>query len=232
MTETETDLTFLCPPELAGHIPFPRPAADCVPDWYRALPPILDLDRDDGGRAPGTVRACLPFADALALGWMLPLPFDLSVTRDDADQLVFQWADAVPFRPVALMHPGQIGGDDGIFSGDLPLKFVNPWRVVLPQGWSAAMLHPLNHFELPFTTFNAVVDCDTHAHAVDIPFRWTGSAAVLPAGTPIAQIVPFQRSLSPRAADIRAETPAETLARTAPSEYARTWHHRHQTEGT
>ena len=233
-----TELTFLCPPELAGHIPYPTPAAHHVPDWYRALPDRLNLQRDDGLPPPGTVRACLPFADAFALGWMLPLPFDLTVGRDDEGQLLFQWPDTVPFHPVELMHPDQVGGETGPFPGELPLRFVNPWRVMLPPGWSAAVLHPLNHFELPFTCFDAVVDCDVLQRPFNVPFRWTSPApqVLLPAGTPIAQIVPFERRLAPPEAEIRAETPQETEARRAAqngqSDYAPKWHRRHQIEGT
>lgn len=238
----QTELSFLCPPELAGHIPYPTPAAHHLPDWIRAIPQQLDIPRDEGPPLR-SMAACLPLADAFALGWMLPLPFDLSISRDQMGQLVFEWPEGVPFRPVELLHPAQIGGEQGRFPGELPLSFTNPWRVKLPAGWSAAVLHPLNHFELPFTCFDAVVDFDVLERPVNIPFRWTTprhDQVVLPAGTPMAQIVPFERRLAPPVADIRAETPDEVAARAyslsgrleRPTEYERKWYRRHETEGT
>lgn len=242
-TETvePTELSFVCPPELAGHIPFPTPAAQHVPDWFRKLPMELDTPGADG-QPWKTMSACLPVHDAFALGWVLPTPFDLGVGRDEDGQLIFQWPENVPFAPVELMNPAQIGADKPPFQNALPLKFVNPWRVKLPPGWSAAFLHPLNHFELPFRIFDAVVDCDVLHKPVDIPFRWTAAEeqVLLPAGTPMVQVVPFERRLAPPHADIRAETPEETAEREAasrtkpgePSDYVRKWVRRHETEGT
>jgi hypothetical protein len=236
-----TELAFLCPPELAGHIPYPQPAANRLPDWLPALPLETGLPEKEGF-PEYTLRACLPALDAFALGWMLPLPFDIAMTRDPQGQLMFHWADGLPFQPVQLMHPVQLGAETPPFAGHLPLKFINPWRVVLPEGWSAAVLPPLNHFELPFRPFAGVVDCDALPRPVNIPFLWDSDeeSRLLPAGTPLAQIVPFERARVPPEAEIRAETREEAEARIAaqsrrrgqPSAYARTWHRRHGDEET
>lgn len=235
MEDALTDLTFLCPPELAGHIPHPVPAADKMPDWFTAL--SEDMGGTDAQGRPGrTARACLPMTDACALGWIIPLPFDIAMSRDPQGQLMFHWADGVPFPPVQLLHPRQIGSGGPPFHDTLPLKFINPWRVILPEGWSAAFVQPLNHFDLPFQVFSGVVDCDVLEEPAKIPFLWTAQAEtlVMPAGTPMVQVVPFKRDLAPAEADIRAETPAETAARTAAqdrspkamSPYALAWHAR------
>ncbi len=233
-----SDLTFLCPPVYAGHIPHPKPAAEQVPQWYRDLP--IDLGTPDAQGNPGrTARACLPMADAFALGWMLPLPFDIAMSRDPQGQLMFHWADGVPEPPITLLHPRQLGGEAPPFDGALPLAFLNPWRIVLPSGYSAAVLHPINHADLPFRTFGAVVDCDSLQTSFKIPFLWTTQAEswLLPAGTPIAQVIPMKRADAPPEAEIRAETPHETAARQAAqgksaAAYAKAWHRKHAKEGT
>ncbi|WP_415404205.1 hypothetical protein [Tateyamaria sp. SN3-11] len=235
------DIEFLCPPDLIGKIPEPAPAARFLPEWFR------DLDREMGMKdahgLPGlTVRACLPVADVMAQGWIIPTPVDLWTELDPATGGIrFAWSPDAPLVPMATHHPDQIGAQFPPFEGAQPLKFINPWRVVLPAGWSASFFHPINHFELPFSAFNGTVDCDALDVPVNVPFLWTTQRKVirLPAGTPMVQVVPFERAAQLRAASIRAETAEEAVARetahtrkhSEESLYARQWRRRHEKEG-
>ena len=66
-------IEFLCPPDLHGKIPEPQLAARFLPDWYRDLP--REMGMTDAHGLPGlTVRGCLPVADVMAQGWIIPLP--------------------------------------------------------------------------------------------------------------------------------------------------------------
>ncbi|MBD3663991.1 hypothetical protein [Sulfitobacter aestuariivivens] len=236
-------IQFLCPPELEGRIPEPAPAARFLPEWFR------DLDREmgipDAHGLPGlTVRACLPVADAMAQGWIIPTPVDIWTTTDkDTGEIRFHWPPDAPLRPIEMHHPDQIGARHPPFEGRIPLKFMNPWRVALPVGWSASFVHPVNHFELPFSAFNGTVDCDALDVPVNVPFLWTSTrpALRLPAGTPMIQIIPFERASQIRRFEVRAESPAEVDARVAAhgrkhgeeSVYARQWRRRHErTDGS
>ncbi|MDQ2092110.1 hypothetical protein [Marimonas arenosa] len=232
-------IEFLCPPELHGHIPEPQPAARFLPEWYRDLP--REMGMPDAHGLPGlTVRACLPVADVMALGWIIPLPFDVWTVFDPAArQMDFRWDPSCPFNPIEPHHPGQIGADQpGPFEGAQPLKFLNPWRVKSPPGWSASFLHPVNHFELPFHAFAGSVDCDALDVPVNVPFLWTAPprALRLPAGTPMVQVIPYERAAQIREAMARPETPDEVAARAAASSrkhaeesvYAREWRRRHE----
>ena len=233
-----TNLSFLCPPELDGQIPPPQPASRFLPDWFRNMP--RDMGIPDAHGLPGvTVKACLPVADIMGLGWIIPLPFDIwTSVEPGTNQLQFHWDQACPFNAIEPHHPGQIAADKPPFQGVQPLKFLNPWRVVLPDGWSAQFVHPLNHFELPFTAFNGAVDCDALDVPVNVPFIWRGMAPDirLPAGTPMVQVIPYERAAMPRQADIRAETPDEAQTRSTAlnrkygeeSVYAREWRRRHE----
>lgn len=232
-----TDITFLCPPELAGQIPEPAPAARFLPDWFRTLDREMGM-QDAHGLPALTVRACLPVADAMAQGWIIPTPFDVKTRIDPVTGLLgFEWADDTPFRPIEAHHPAQIGAPHPPFQMAMPYKFMNPWRVVLPKGWSATFVHPINHFELPFTTFAGTVDCDALDVPVNVPFFWNAPMPdiVLPAGTPMVQVIPFERRAQIRQADIRAETEDEAATRTKThtrkhteeSVYAREWRRRH-----
>ena len=47
---------------------------------------------DEHGLPGLTVRACLPVADIMSLGWIIPLPVDISTTTNpQTGQLQFHW---------------------------------------------------------------------------------------------------------------------------------------------
>ncbi|MCZ4255116.1 hypothetical protein O4H53_06175 [Sulfitobacter sp. G21635-S1] len=233
-----TKIEFLCPPDLLGRIPAPQSAAKFLPEWFRDLD--REMDMKDAHGLPGlTVRACLPVADVMAQGWIIPTPFDIwTVVDPQTRAMEFRWASDLPFAPIDAHHPGQIGAEYPPFEGAQPLKLINPWRVVLPPGWSASFLHPVNHFELPFAEFNGTVDCDALDVPVNVPFLWTSTRGALrmPAGTPMVQVIPFERAAQMRQAEVRAETAGEQARRQAAnsrkhseeSVYAREWRRRHE----
>ena len=119
-----TTIKFLCPPELDGKIPPPVRASKCLPDWFRDLPREMGM-KDEYGLPGLTVRACLPVADVMSLGWIIPLPLDIRAGVDPlSGQFNFHWAEADPFKPLDMHHPGQVGADGpGPFAGQMPLKF-------------------------------------------------------------------------------------------------------------
>ncbi|WP_299303752.1 hypothetical protein [uncultured Litoreibacter sp.] len=236
-----SQIDFICPPEIFGKIPAPEPAAKFLPDWFKTMPREMGM-ADAHGLAGLTVRACLPVADIMAQGWIIPLPYDVWTEVDpDTGWMGFKWDPEAQFDPIAAHHPGQIAADKPPFLGVQPMKFVNPWTVKLPDGWSANFLHPINHFQLPFTTFNATVDCDALDMPANVPFIWHGATpgVRLQAGTPMVQVIPFERSAQLRQADVRGETAEETARRikthnrkhTEVSVYAREWRRRHERDG-
>lgn len=208
------DIEFLCPPDLIDRIPHPKRAAQFMPDWYRNLP--RDIGRLDAQGLPGlSAKACLPMTDAMAQGWIIPLACDVTVGENQFGWLDFTWDADVPFAPVSDHHPAQIGAGRPPFLEVVPRKWVNPWRIKVPEGWSVLFCHPLNHVHLPFRVFDGWVDCDRFDVAVNAPFLWTAGRAqqVVPAGTPIFQVIPMQRSGRARDAVMRAETAQEVADR-------------------
>ena len=62
---------------------------------------------------------------------------------------------------------------------------------------SALVTHPINRVDLPFTTMSGIVDFDKSIHAPigNIPFFIkNGFTGVIPKGTPMFQILPFERN--------------------------------------
>ncbi|WP_138919474.1 hypothetical protein [Oceanicola sp. S124] len=78
------------------------------------------------------------------------------------------------------------------------LKFMNFWTLEVPPGWSLLFTHPMNREELPFRTLSGVVDCDLFRDGyVHFPALWTERdfTGTLPAGTPVAQVIPIPADL-------------------------------------
>ena len=202
---------FLCPPELAGTLPQPERAIRFAPDWFKRLEREMGMPDPNG--LPGlTAKACLPMTDAFALGFVIPLPFDVMLrVPEDRVAIQFGWAEGVPFQPIEQHHPGQIGAPEPPFEQTMPLKFVNPWRMKVPDGYSVLFTQPLSRPDLPFTCFSGLVDCDRFDTTINFPFAWTGPAGehVLPAGTPISQLVPIRRDAMLKGHAARAATEAE-----------------------
>lgn len=210
-------IEFLCDPALAGRIPPPERAIRFAPDWFKRLNREMGMTYSNGLPAM-TAKACLPMTDAFSLGFILPLPFDVRImVPEDRVSIQLGWGPDMPFQPVEQHHPAQIGAPAAPFESTLPLKFVNPWRVKVPAGYSVLFVQPLSRPDLPFTCFSGFVDCDRFDTTVNLPFAWTGPVGdhVLPAGTPIAQMIPIRRDTLIKQDRARASTDAELAEQAA-----------------
>jgi len=226
-------IEFICAPELAGRIPAPERAIRFAPEWFKRLD--REMGVPDAHGLPGlTVKACLPVTDALSLGFIIPLPFDVMLqVPEDRVNIAMGWPQDVPFAPLEQHHPAQIGAPQPPFEAAMPLKFINPWRIKVPAGYSVLLTQPFNRPDLPFTCFSGLVDCDRFETTINLPFLWTGPVGqhLLPAGTPIAQIIPIRRDALLKDHASRPATEAEMAEETAARErkyheestYARDW---------
>lgn len=182
-------------PAFHGRVPEPVLARTALPDWLRRMPP--EAESAVAGASVRTVKQCPPFLDAMQAGILFPLTADLTV-RDG----VFAWASGLPAdplvrvsrAPIGVHVPEQAAGAPFFDPSCFIVKFVNPWTVVLPDGWSLLVGHPANREELPFRTLCGLVD-DFPGGLVHFPALWTAPAfeGVLPRGTPVAQALPVRR---------------------------------------
>jgi hypothetical protein len=205
---------FLCDPENNGLLAEPVPAKAYLPDWFKKLPAI-DAAGVSASNSGLTVKRCMPFLDAMTLGWVLPLAATVRLEiRDNGETVNAGWDFD---RTMVSNHSGaQVAGHPRLPTP--PCKFHNFWTVVTPKGWSTLFMPPLNRPNPVFEVASGVVDTDSYTAPVHFPFFATApdGVYVIEKGTPLVQIVPFNRSQSAYGlqADIRAATSLETQQHT------------------
>lgn len=170
----------------------PKAASRFIPKWFKEMSPDLK-----GDELVGTIKRCPPVTDAMCLGYIIPLWVDVEVTATESN-IDFNLPSAWSGKKVFDNHGAeQIAGypktDD--MHGVFPVKFINPWVITTPPGWSCLFLNPINQFEKRWHFFEGVVHTDTYYNNVNFPFVWTaGEGKVLiERGTPLLQVVPFRR---------------------------------------
>jgi hypothetical protein len=199
MTKNTEPLTlkFRCPAELDGKLPRPIPATLGLPSWLKAMPTqafnAINMREED------TIKRCPPFVDAMTSGFLIPLICDLRVENGSITwdfDIPPGGAIDFPRSPVGFHDASQVI-DTPLFEPDrFIIKFHNLWSIEAPQGYSLLFTHPLNRFDLPFTTLSGIVDCDTYRDGwVHFPAHWhdMNFSGLLPMGTPIAQCLPVKR---------------------------------------
>ena len=139
-----------------------------------------------------TVKKCVPFLDALGAGYFIPSPADIAV-RQLPDSPRLTWLSE--FDVISYHDLEQIKGieiPDGY--DKQPFKWMNPWVVKTPKGYSSLFIHPINRTDLPFFSFAGIVDTDEFPLPVNFPFLMKKDfTGVIEAGTPMIQVIPFKR---------------------------------------
>ncbi len=169
-------------------IPKPVLSKSLIPKWYKnAL-----LDNEEG---VGDLKRCIPFLDGMIAGFMLVTPYDIHVKIRDDGMVDIDW-DAAAQQPPMNERPGTTGHTMPRPAGHAfnHLVWSPTWGWKAPKGYSVLVTHPLNRFDLPFTTMSAIVDSDKFFGAGNIPwFIKEGFEGTIPAGTPFAQLIPLKR---------------------------------------
>jgi hypothetical protein len=170
----------------------PKPAVKEVPDWYKNT---QEYTGEQGkkitnpGNTAHTIKKCIPVFDAITAGYVLYTQVDVQVSRA-GDLPYYTWSDqnAISFHPIeqAPLHPKR---------NEAPYpKWNNPYAISTPPGYSVLFTAPM-HRKSVFTILDGIVDTDTYKAPVNFPFvlndvKWEG---IIPAGTPMAQAIPFKR---------------------------------------
>ena len=182
-----------------GVFDHPVAAKTLLPEWYKEQSMYTEGQRGIGndGTYNHTVKACMPALDAMSAGYIIPLPQDVEVMEDENGNTSVRWPSSI-LEQVASHSLAQID--------KMPLntaqwdqvawKWINPWRIKTPPGYSCLFIQPMWHEDLPFRCFSGVVDTDAyHIQPVNFPFVFEkGFRGSLAAGTPMIQVIPFERN--------------------------------------
>ena len=174
---------------------YPRPARLDLPDWYKRSPSYIEGKRrvfDDGGEiaTASTIKKCMPLYDAMSIGYLLYTPADIDVSIDEDGHRLYQW----PSHGLEFHNRRQLVDYPLIqTTGNIP-KIVTPWIVTTPPGYSCHFLPPA-HRQTQMRIFEGVVDTDRYPQPVNLPFQLVDEdfVGLIPAGTPMAQVIPFRR---------------------------------------
>lgn len=198
----EPQLEFLCFEDDLGNIPEPYPARKLIPEWYKAL-----AMKRGPGFDQSTVKRCPPFLDAMVTGWIIPLVADVEI-ESNHDCSHIKYNTKYP-RPIIENHLQEQVTSDKCPAPHLPkppIKFLNYWMIRCPKGYSLLFTPPLNRADERFTCFSGLVDCDGYFEFINFPFVWNvpNFHGILPAGTPLMQVIPIKRDTIFKKHNIRA----------------------------
>lgn len=173
---------------------YPTPSSKNIPEWYKKTPSYTRPDRViRDGQTPHTVKKCIPVFDAITAGYTIYSTGDVQISKIN-NETVYEWTPTsnIAFHPrqQVSLHPLITNKE----TDSIP-KWINPWSIKTPSGYSCLFTHPMHSENNIFTTLSGIVDTDKYAGPVNFPFvlndeNWTG---IIPAGTPIVQVIPFKR---------------------------------------
>jgi len=212
-----TMLEIVVPDGAKGLYELPQPAHKFIPDWYKHT----DMRPFEDDPLNKSVRACMPFMEALTFGWVVPVPTDISITRS-SDGVEVNWSTQ-QFKAMGSHPKEQVGGDAFPYGGEI-MKFNLPYTLRTPEGVSTLYMPPLNRVETRFRPFSGVVDTDEYVNETNIPALLLDDdfEGIIEAGTPLAQVIPFERDSLVNESETRTATDEEEewLGRTGEAVHA------------
>lgn len=185
----------------------PFPAKKAAPDWFKQMEPSIELP-PGSARFPfgiskllrlsninATIKRCPGVISYLSEGYLVPLWADFLV-QIRGDTVYCAGSND-------LAHASPHSKDMQYNTMPLPddylkdsVKFINPWKVRTPPGWSVLLSQPFYHFEQRFTVIPGVIDADVYHHMhVNTFFRKGNRDHQLKMGMPFVHVLPFQRSV-------------------------------------
>lgn len=178
----------------------PKPATSFVPDWYKNIESYMGGEKKPtgGGETTGTIKRCMPVFDVITQGYIITTYTDIFVSQKEQPDVngelkLTPWYEWPSFSPISF-HPIEQAPNHPNHNGSPYPKLINPWGIKTPPGYSTMFMAPVHRSNI-FTILPGVVDTDTYTAPVNFPMVLTDVKfeGLIPAGTPIAQIVPFQR---------------------------------------
>jgi hypothetical protein len=175
----------------------PSPAKKTTPDWFLNASKYWADENDmiidfppHNGKGPG-FKSCPALHDVFSSGYMFTTPCDVAVTKYN-DTVYVQAEQGFAGFCESRPHMGQFHYPEGYYNQGF--HWYPDWGFTLPKGYSALVMQPINHFELPFLTTGGIIDSDKYGAPGLVPFFIKNTfQGIIKKGTPYAQIFPYKR---------------------------------------
>jgi len=173
------------------------PAYQALPEWFKKMPINMGKDYRNNTKFSSTIKKCVPVMDAFTMGYMLYVPCDIEFKRfgEDPEPKFYYTAKFEKQEKTLIEKREQTPGFPAPAGYDsLVWRMGTGQKVITPPGHSILMTHPINQYDLPFMVISAVVDTDEFSSGASVNFFLKkGFEGIIKKGTPLVQIIPFQR---------------------------------------
>jgi hypothetical protein len=168
----------------------PKPAIHFIPNWYKEMEASFPKKR--GPETLLTIKKCIPVLDAITAGYIIVSPCDIYVTFENEAP---KYTPAPAHPNIIEFHPMKQGYKHPNANGFPFPKWVNPWGIKTPKGYSCLFIPPMHNENEHFEILEGIVDTDSYFATINFPFvlKNPKQEFLIPAGTPIAQVIPFKR---------------------------------------
>jgi hypothetical protein len=181
---------------ISGYDAYPEivlPIKNKIPKWYKDSPNLYISETTVDVSLKG-FKLCSPFFDSLATGYTVLLPMDILVVKENGVQLI-KWVDGS--EQIVDVRQSKENSLIPVPAGHSSVQYVWKFPAIIefPSGYSAVLTHPLNRFDLPFTSLSGIIDGNfILSNSGNYPFFLKEDfEGVIKQGTPIVQIIPFKR---------------------------------------
>ena len=166
----------------------PKPAIKFVPEWYKKMEASFPKEKTPDSLS--TIKKCIPVLDAITAGYIIVSPCDVYVSFKDGEP---NYNSAIP--NLIQFHPRKQAYAHPLANEYQFPKWINPWAIKTPQGYSCLFKPPAHNQNPWFEILEGIVDTDAYGAPVNFPFVLKNPTKefMIPAGTPIAQVIPFKR---------------------------------------
>jgi hypothetical protein len=182
-----------------NYIPEPTPSLIHLPEHYKKLKSFMN-----DSISSVTVKKCIPFLDALTVGYIIPFPVDIRFRYDQKEEkVVWELSDVLsstglernlkPMSHENFQMPNELRYPNRTV--EAVFKWMNLWRIETPPGYSCIFTQPFNRVS-NFKIIDGIVDTDSFDEVINFPFFWTtpvDKPVVVKMGSPMALVIPFRR---------------------------------------
>jgi hypothetical protein len=171
----------------------PIPSYTSIPEWYKETSSYISGEKIPDptvGDTVSTIKKCMPVFDAMTAGYIIPTYVDLYVSKRE-DGPYYMWPSTEPISFHSIIQAEKYPKNNGF---SYP-KWINPWSIKTPKGYSSLFIPPMHSDNNFFSILPGIVDTDVYSHPVNFPFILNdiNFEGLIPAGTPMVQVIPFKR---------------------------------------